>query len=51
MAVVAVGSSLAVYAGISKANADGQKTQAESCDMKACCPMGDMEDCYKHGCE
>jgi len=51
VALVAVGSSLALYAGIGQTKGNSQKTQTECCDKIECCPMGSSEECCELSCE
>jgi len=51
IAVVAVGTSLALFAGVGNPAASNQKTQTECCDTSECCLEGGAEDCCDKGCE
>lgn len=49
IAFVALGTSLAVYAGMGKGNTT-EKAKTECCDKTNCCP-DDAGDCCDNGCE
>lgn len=51
IALVAVGSSLAVYAGINQSKDHVEKAQTECCDKTECCPISNPEECCELGCD
>lgn len=51
VAMVAVGSSLALYAGITQMPSNAKIAQTECCEQTDCCPTGGSEDCCAIGCD
>ncbi|WP_300353251.1 hypothetical protein [Fluviicola sp.] len=51
VALAAIGSSLALYAGMNQPQGNAKKPQTECCDKTECCPVVNPEECCESGCE